>query len=110
MRVGDGSANPYLAIAAILAAGADGIRARADPAARRSTGDAYRADARRGRRAAARARSTTRSTRSRPTTLLTRRDRPRDRRARSSPMKRFEIDRHRAWVSDWEIDEYLHHL
>ena len=25
-------------------------------------------------------------------------------------MKRFEIERHRAWVSDWEIDEYLHHL
>jgi glutamine synthetase len=25
-------------------------------------------------------------------------------------MKRFEIERHRAWVSDWEIAEYLHHL
>ena len=25
-------------------------------------------------------------------------------------MKRFEIERHRAWVSDWEIEEYLHHL
>jgi glutamine synthetase len=25
-------------------------------------------------------------------------------------VKRFEIERHRAWVSDWEIDEYLHHL
>ena len=25
-------------------------------------------------------------------------------------LKRFEIERHRAWVSDWEIDEYLHHL
>ena len=25
-------------------------------------------------------------------------------------MKRFEIERHRAWVSDWERDEYLHHL
>jgi glutamine synthetase len=24
--------------------------------------------------------------------------------------KRFEIERHRAWVSDWEIAEYLHHL
>jgi len=25
-------------------------------------------------------------------------------------MKRFEIERHREWVSDWERDEYLHHL
>ena len=25
-------------------------------------------------------------------------------------VKRFEAERHRAWVSDWEIDEYLHHL
>jgi glutamine synthetase len=25
-------------------------------------------------------------------------------------VKRFEIERHRTWVSDWEIDEYLHHL
>ena len=25
-------------------------------------------------------------------------------------MKRFELDRHRQWVSDWEIAEYLHHL
>ena len=25
-------------------------------------------------------------------------------------MKRFELDRHSQWVSDWEIAEYLHHL
>jgi glutamine synthetase len=25
-------------------------------------------------------------------------------------VKRFETERHRTWVSDWEIDEYLHHL
>jgi glutamine synthetase len=25
-------------------------------------------------------------------------------------LKRFEVERHRAWVSDWDIDEYLHHL
>jgi glutamine synthetase len=25
-------------------------------------------------------------------------------------MKRFECERHRQWVSDWERDEYLHHL
>jgi glutamine synthetase len=25
-------------------------------------------------------------------------------------VKRFEVERHRAWVSDWEITEYLTHL
>jgi glutamine synthetase len=25
-------------------------------------------------------------------------------------IKRFEIERHRMWVSDWELAEYLHHL
>lgn len=25
-------------------------------------------------------------------------------------MKRFEIERYRSHVSDWDLDEYLHHL
>jgi glutamine synthetase len=25
-------------------------------------------------------------------------------------VKRFELERHRAWVSDWEVEEYLRHL
>jgi glutamine synthetase len=25
-------------------------------------------------------------------------------------VKRFELERHRAWVSDWDVAEYLHHL
>jgi len=25
-------------------------------------------------------------------------------------VKRFEVERHRTWVSDWEIAEYLQHL
>ena len=25
-------------------------------------------------------------------------------------LKRSEIERHRAWVSDWEVAEYLRHL
>ena len=25
-------------------------------------------------------------------------------------IKRFELERHRTWVSDWELSEYLHHL
>ena len=43
IRVGDGAANPYLAIAAVLLAGAEGVREQLDPAPP-VTGDAYRAD------------------------------------------------------------------
>lgn len=25
-------------------------------------------------------------------------------------VKRFELERHRAWVSDWEVEEYIRHL
>ena len=38
LRGGDGSANPYLAIAAALGAGIDGIKRSADPGARRRAG------------------------------------------------------------------------
>ncbi len=107
LRVGDGSANPYLAIAAVLAAGADGVRRQLSPPAP-VEGDAYRAnpdlagpplpDTLEDALDALEA-----------DTLLS---------AALGPeivgtflaMKRFEIDRHRAWVSDWDIDEYLHHL
>jgi glutamine synthetase len=107
IRVGDGSANPYLAIAATLAAGTHGIRESlvAPPPV---SGDAYRAD---------------------PDVigaeLPTSLDAALDA-LEADPVlcaalgpeivqtflavKRFEVERHRAWVSDWEIEEYLHHL
>ncbi len=44
VRVGDGAANPYLAVAALLQAGAHGLRERIEPPAP-LTGDAYNADA-----------------------------------------------------------------
>ena len=107
LRVGDGSANPYLAIAAVLAAGADGVRRELEPAAPLE-GDAYRADP-----SVAGAPL--------PATLeeaLDALEADELLAAALGPeivntflaMKRFEIERHRAWVSDWEIDEYLHHL
>jgi glutamine synthetase len=107
VRVGDGAANPYLAIAAVLAAGADGIRRGLEPAAA-VVGDAYRADA-----ASAGARL--------PGALedaLDALEADTVLRDALSPeivdtflaIKRFEVERHRAWVSDWEIAEYLHHL
>ncbi|MDE3133538.1 MAG: glutamine synthetase [Acidobacteriota bacterium] len=107
LRVGDGSANPYLAIAAVLHAGADGLRRELEPPPPLE-GDAYRAD---------------------PeligTELPTGFPQALDALAADAvlrdglgpeivdtfvAMKGFEIQRHREWVSDWEISEYLHHL
>ncbi len=107
VRVGDGSANPYLAEAAILFAGLHGVRDKLQlgppvggdaytlaeedaggplPASLGDALDALEADG-----------------------VL--------REAMGSQIvdtflnvKRFEVERHRTWVSDWEIDEYLHHL
>jgi glutamine synthetase len=107
IRVGDGAANPYLAIAAVLAAGAHGIREHLTPPPPVS-GDAYRAapdvigpplprtlddalDALEGDAVL-------------KTALGPEIVEP------FQAVKRFETERHRAWVSDWDLDEYLHHL
>jgi glutamine synthetase len=107
LRVGDGAANPYLGIAAALLAGADGVRRKLTPPDPVS-GDAYRADE---------------SLIGTP--LPTSLDAAlaalgEDKVLREGlgdqivetflAMKGFELERHRAWVSDWEITEYLHHL
>ncbi len=107
LRVGDGAANPYLAIAAILHAGADGIRRGLEPPAP-LTGDAYRADPESigpplpiGLEQALEALTADTVLRDGlgPDILDT-----------FLAIKGFECERHRAWVSDWEITEYLHHL
>ena len=107
IRVADGAANPYLAIAAVLFAGAHGLREGLPPPPP-VHGDAYRADpeaigpalpvsleaaleALEGDKVLCRALG--------PEIVQT-----------FLAVKRFEIGRHRAWVSDWEIAEYLHHL
>ena len=105
--MGDGAANPHLVIAASLFAGIDGIKRELDP------GDA----ARRRRLHAARGRA------GRPAAVV----------AREAldaleadevigdavgpdivdtflAMKGFELERHRQHVSDWDLDEYMHHL
>jgi glutamine synthetase len=107
IRVADGAANPYLAIAAVLAAGAHGLREGMTPP-QPVEGDAYRADSQligpalpgsldaaldalEGDAVLRRALG--------PQVLET-----------FLAVKRFEIERHRAWVSDWDIAEYLYHL
>jgi glutamine synthetase len=107
IRVGDGAANPYLAIAAVLAAGTDGVRRRLEPT-EPVAGDAYRADP---EHAGGRL----------PTSLDEALDALEADDVLTTALgteivdtflavKRFEAERHRAWVSDWEIQEYLHHL
>ncbi|MBA2691567.1 MAG: glutamine synthetase [Rubrobacter sp.] len=107
VRVGDGSANPYLAVAAILFAGLHGVREGMeleDPVG----GDSYTlSEEKAGERL--------------PATLDDALDAlEADDVLRGAmgeeivstflAVKRFESERHRTWVSDWEIDEYLHHL
>ena len=107
LRVGDGAANPYLAIAAVLHAGADGIRRGLEPPTP-LTGDAYRATPETiGTPLPASLESALEALAADPVlrdglgaeiidTFVT--------------VKGFELERHRAWVSDWEIAEYVHHL
>jgi glutamine synthetase len=106
IRVGDGSANPYLAIAAVLFAGLHGLRDKltlGEPV----TGDAYTQGDDAGDPL--------------PSSLdaaLDALEADDVLREAMSPqivdtflgMKRFELERHRQWVSDWELSEYLHHL
>jgi glutamine synthetase len=105
VRVGDGSANPYLATAALLFAGLHGVREQLElgpPVG----GDAYTLDD---------------PGEPLPTSLeqaLDALEADTVLRDAMGPqivdtflaMKRFEVERHRTWVSDWELAEYLHHL
>ena len=107
IRVADGAANPYLAIAAVLAAGAHGVRDGMTPPPP-VDGDAYRADREVIGRALPVSLDAALEALESDTVLC---------RALGPQIvetflavKRFEIERHRAWVSDWEIAEYLHHL
>lgn len=107
IRVGDGAANPYLAIAAVLLAGAAGVRDKLTPPAA-VIGDAYRADPDViGEPLPA---SLEAALDALDGDALLREGLGEEIVSTFTAMKRFEIERHRAWVSDWEIAEYLHHL
>jgi glutamine synthetase len=105
--VGDGSANPYLATAALLFAGLHGVKEEL-PLGPPVGGDAYTL-------------SEDKAGGALPATLeeaLDALEADDVLREATGPqivdtflaMKRFEAERHRTWVSDWEITEYLHHL
>ncbi len=107
VRVGDGAANPHLVTAAILGAGLEGLRNDTDPGAPLE-GDTYTlpedeqgAPLPDGLAAALDALEGDDVIRDAigaeiVDTFLT--------------MKRFEVDRYRQHVSDWDLAEYMHHL
>ena len=107
IRVGDGAANPYLAIAAVLLAGAEGIREQLAPPAAVS-GDAYRADP--DLIGAPLPASLEQALAALADDALLCEGLGEEIVSTFTAMKSFEIERHRQWVSDWEIAEYLHHL
>ncbi|HWD66052.1 MAG TPA: glutamine synthetase family protein [Solirubrobacteraceae bacterium] len=107
IRVGDGAANPYLAIAATLLAGAHGVREGFTPPAP-VEGDAYRADPDVIGDELPKSLETALDALEADEVLC--RGLGPEIVGTFLAMKRFEIDRHRSWVSDWEIAEYLHHL
>ncbi|MDA8067151.1 MAG: glutamine synthetase family protein [Actinomycetota bacterium] len=107
LRVGDGSANPYLAIAAVLHAGADGVRRRLEPPAPLS-GDAYHAAP---ELIGAQLPSTLEQALEALSDDAVLRDGLGTEIVETFlAMKGFELQRHREWVSDWQLSEYLHHL
>ena len=107
IRVGDGAANPHLVIAATLFAGIDGLRRELEPPAPLA-GDTYTlSDHEQGVPL--------------PMSLAESLDAlESDAAIRDAvgpelvntfvTMKRFEIERYRQHVSDWDLAEYLHHL
>jgi glutamine synthetase len=106
LRVGDGSANPYLAIAVLLLAGLDGLRNELDPPSP-VAGDAYRAGPEGG---APLPESLGEALDALEADDLLMGAVGEEITAPFLAMKRFELERHRAHVSEWELEEYLHHL
>lgn len=107
VRVGDGAANPYLAVAALLQAGAHGVRERLEPPAPLS-GDAYTAEESVIGPPLPRTLEASLDALEQDTVLRAALGEPIV--ATFLAMKRFEVERHRSHVSDWELAEYVHHV
>jgi glutamine synthetase len=107
IRVGDGSANPYLVTAAVLFAGADGLRREAPPPALLE-GDTYSLPEEQQGTPLPMSLAEALDALEADGTL---------REAIGSEivdtfmaMKRFEVERYRQHVSEWDLSEYMHHL
>ena len=106
VRVGDGGASAYLSIAALLHAGLHGLRDEIEPPEPVS-GDAYRAGPEAGALLPQSLEEALGALEADDVLIdaigpeIT---------TPFLAIKRFEIERHRAFVSEWELAEYLHHL
>jgi glutamine synthetase len=107
VRVGDGAANPYLAYAAILTAGLDGIERKLDPP-EPLTGLIYRLPEE--ERGAPLPTSLDQSLEALESDQLLRDALGAELIDTFAAIKRYELARYRDWVSDWEFREYSHHL
>jgi glutamine synthetase len=107
IRVGDGTANAHLALAALLAAGLDGIRRELEPPEPVSgdsytlPGDAAGAPLPRDLSFALDALEADETLRGALGGELI---------GAFAALKRFEVERFSRWVTDWELDEYANHL
>jgi len=106
VRVGDGSANPYLATAAVLFAGLHGLREDL-PLPDPIDGDAYALGDAAGEPLPASLETALDALEADMYLLEAMGPEVVD---TFAALKRFEIERHRTWVSDWDVAEYLHHL
>jgi len=107
IRVGDGTANAYLAIASVLAAALDGVKKELVPP-EPVDGDAYAAAAEiQGEPLPG---SLGEALEALQADAVLCDALGKDTVETFATVKGYEIERHAAHVSDWELDEYLHHL
>ncbi len=107
LRVGDGAANPYLATAAALFAGLDGIRRKLRPQPP-SAGLIYELPE--AERMTPLPRTFDAALEALDADDLIRESMGEELVETFLAIKRHELDRSRRWVTDWEFREYTHHL
>jgi glutamine synthetase len=107
MRVGDGAANPYLATAAVLYAGLDGLRRELEPPPDVS-GNPYDLDPDRLGPALPSSLDDALAALEADDVLTAAMGPPLV--ATFLEIKRYELARWKAYVTEWEFREYAHHL
>ena len=108
LRVGDGAANPYLATAAALFAGLDGIKRKLRPP--RAGGRPDLRAARRPRRMTPLPRTFEAALEALDADDLIKESMGEELVATFLEIKNFELERSHRYVTDWEWREYTHHL
>ncbi len=106
VRAGCASANPYLAIAAMLAAGMDGIKRALDPGSP-FDGDLYRESAENFEVVPLSLFRALRELEADPTLCASMGEAIVQ---NFKALKETEIELYRSWVSDWEFEHYSYHL